>query len=62
MNLSPELSQLLAELPSDVLPQPIDSLTTEQVHGYLPTLLWLASQPGVDEGFRQTVRRLRGTI
>lgn len=40
----------------------IDDQTRERMSAYLPTLLWLASQPSASEQTRQFVRQLRGDL
>lgn len=40
----------------------IDDETRARMQAYLPTLLWLASQPGASEQTRQYVRQLRADL
>ena len=40
----------------------IDDATREKMQAYLPTLLWLASQPTASEQTRQFVRQLRADL
>lgn len=46
----------------EVAPSAIDDQTKERLRAYLPTLLWLASQPRASEQTRQFVRQLRGDL
>lgn len=43
-------------------PPAIDDETRERMQAYLPTLMWLASQPGASEATRQVVRQLRADL
>ena len=43
-------------------PSAIDDETRARMQAYLPTLLWLASQPGASEQTRQYVRQLRADL
>lgn len=43
-------------------PSAIDDQTRAKMQAYLPTLLWLASQPGASEQTRQFVRQLRADL
>lgn len=40
-------------------PTEVDPATAERVSAYMPTLLWLASQPDATEQTRQFIRQLR---
>ena len=43
-------------------PSAIDDQTRNRMQAYLPTLLWLASQPGASEQTRQFIRQLRADL
>jgi hypothetical protein len=40
----------------------IDDQTRAKMQAYMPTLLWLASQPGASEQTRQFIRQLRADL
>lgn len=56
VGLLDNLSQFQGQQPS------IDDATRERMQAYLPTLLWLASQPGASEATRQFARQLRADL
>ena len=43
-------------------PPPVDEDARARMQAYLPTLMWLASQPGASEATRQFVRQLRADL